>query len=599
MDKETELINEGKKDNVTPLTEEHNENVPPADIPPIHKETSHPKKSRKKLWIVLGCVVAGLLIAGGLLFYFLKEKKSTEPEKKEPESEKVSMDLIPVLLDEEWGYVNPKGEVVITPQYKYAYCLCDGLALVQTKDDQWGYIDKSGKEIIPAQYKSATPFSEGLAFVVSEGEYPTCIDKEGRTQFTLPQAEYVGSFSEGLAPFVVIEKDTTNKTTALWGFIDKTGKVVVSPQFNHIGFFHEGLAVAEQDGMFGFIDSKGEWVINPQFNNVSSFENGLAAFCNQSGCGIINKKGKYIIKPKFNAIWLTREGLTPVKVGEMWGVCDMKGNMVIQPQFDHAKGFSDGLAAVKQNNKWGYINPKGDITIPCRFDGASDFHNGIAFVEIDEKWGIIDKKGEFIIQPQYKYISPYSDFAFCGWATNDYYDMSALTNNFSAMLGDNTFDGFTTTSTLRTVLNHPSYSHIDIDDFSSYTTRINSREEQLLSEDIKITKTEFNFSGYIGNSDYSYYYGYHKTTNYSTRLETIEYTIECSGKAYAHSDKIIAEIKKLLEKHYGITMEETSYDGYYYLNDHGFSFHIRPYNRVSIYLTIATNSSYLQDLVDY
>ena len=61
-----------------------------------------------------------------------------------------------------------------------------------------------------------------------------------------------------------------------YGFIDKSGKMVIEPQFDGASDFSEGLAQVEKDGKWGFIDKSGKVVIEPQFDWVSDFSEGLA-----------------------------------------------------------------------------------------------------------------------------------------------------------------------------------------------------------------------------------------------------------------------------------------------------------------------------------
>ncbi len=55
----------------------------------------------------------------------------------------------------------------------------------------------------------------------------------------------------------------------LIGFVDGSGKVIIKPQFETAGNFHEGLAVAKLPGksdvMEGYIDGSGKWAISPSF----------------------------------------------------------------------------------------------------------------------------------------------------------------------------------------------------------------------------------------------------------------------------------------------------------------------------------------------
>ena len=50
------------------------------------------------------------------------------------------------------------------------------------------------------------------------------------------------AFSEGLAAVKM----------GRWGFVDKTGKVVINPQFDDAGSFSDGLAVIKLGGQFGY-----------------------------------------------------------------------------------------------------------------------------------------------------------------------------------------------------------------------------------------------------------------------------------------------------------------------------------------------------------
>ena len=61
-----------------------------------------------------------------------------------------------------------------------------------------------------------------------------------------------------------------------YGFIDKSGKVVIEPQFDNVSAFSEGLAKVEKDDKWGFIDKNGKVVVEPQFDDAEPFSEGLA-----------------------------------------------------------------------------------------------------------------------------------------------------------------------------------------------------------------------------------------------------------------------------------------------------------------------------------
>ncbi|MGB3693601.1 MAG: WG repeat-containing protein [Spirulinaceae cyanobacterium] len=86
-----------------------------------------------------------------------------------------------------------------------------------------------------------------------------------------------------------------------YGFIDKTGKIVIEPQFDQVHYFSEGLA-SISTGKYrrkcsGYIDKTGEVVIPAQFDIAASFCSGIASVWIDSQEGYINRKGEYIWEP--------------------------------------------------------------------------------------------------------------------------------------------------------------------------------------------------------------------------------------------------------------------------------------------------------------
>ena len=85
-----------------------------------------------------------------------------------------------------------------------------------------------------------------------------------------------------------------------WGFIDREGRVVISPQFDYsraeptITQFSEGLAGVTKNGKFGYVDKTGAYVIGPTFTKGFEFRDGIAEVCNSNVCGYIDRHGTRI-----------------------------------------------------------------------------------------------------------------------------------------------------------------------------------------------------------------------------------------------------------------------------------------------------------------
>lgn len=244
-------------------------------------------------------------------------------------------------------------------------------------NDTIGYIDQTGKIVIEPRFKRAYDFEEGLAWACDFEGNEYFIDETGKIVIDQPFPLDKGFFSEGLAKICIyVGGDKRYPNSEKYGFIDKTGKCVINPQYAWAGDFHEGLAevsvMGDGEGGFGktgYIDHEGNFVIEPQFRMGDFFSEGLAPVKND------NKKYGYI---------------------------DKSGHTAIPFQFDDAQPFSEGLALVEINDKWGFVNKAGKIVINPVFDNARNFHEGLAYIEIGGKAGYINQLGEYAIPPQFE-----------------------------------------------------------------------------------------------------------------------------------------------------------------------------------------------------
>ena len=258
------------------------------------------------------------------------------------------------------GYIDRTGRLVIPAKFTQALGFTEGLAAVMTnipeKDNRredWGFIDHQGNLVIPPTFDQADAFTEGVALVETRDGTFAYIDRTGKTQFVAKgedgkpleavfmivrwrgYKEQAFSFHEGLARIKVGAHEIHSSFAGeanlkyhgfyyeggKWGFIDKTGKVVIPPQFDWTMEFSEGLAAVvihtetrtpnpnsgediRTTSKWGYIDPTGKMVIKPQFDCAGTFENGLAQVTIESDSwqdrkiGYIDKTGKYVWEPR-------------------------------------------------------------------------------------------------------------------------------------------------------------------------------------------------------------------------------------------------------------------------------------------------------------
>jgi len=234
------------------------------------------------------------------------------------------------------------------------------------------------------------------------------------------------------------------------GYIDRTGKVVITPRIetgggNYGGEFHNGLLeIGDSAGQY--INKEGRTAIRRKLYRGWDFSEGLAAAMSEEDgkWGYIDTSGNFVISPRFDAYpaGLTSdfsEGLAKIEVREGVGYIDRRGEFAIPPRFARGENFSDGMAAVAvdgpcfyvdrgpcpnfgvaplafrgdNNNrpdcKYTFIDKSGRVIPGGRYDVVKDFSEGLAAVRVGELWGYIDKTGAMVIPPKFDDASQFAD----------------------------------------------------------------------------------------------------------------------------------------------------------------------------------------------
>lgn len=315
-------------------------------------------------------------------------------QKREPTS------LFQVIHNGKLAFIDKTGKIILQTEYDGTspWGFSEGLMgisfLTDPADTGWpakeGYIDLSGKLVIKPQFSSAYPFSNRFALVWTD-HGAGFINHQGLMVISPNQSfEGTRSFSEGLATVAGHGK---------FGFIDKTGRLVIEQRFDEAGSFSEGLARVYVGDLSGYIDKTGSVIIQPRFqtSDNSNFSEGLAAVGVGEKMGFINRTGRVVIPAIFDAAYPFSEGLAHVTMNDKDGFVDKSGRLVIAPRYELAGDFSEGLAPVRIEGKYGYINQAGAFVIAPRFSFGSSFDGGLASVsEGDDKGGYIDSSGNYV-----------------------------------------------------------------------------------------------------------------------------------------------------------------------------------------------------------
>jgi len=267
------------------------------------------------------------------------------------------------------------------------------------KNGKAGYIDARGKIVIAPRFSpgdnSFGEFHEGLA-AVHEKQGIEYVNRDGSTAFRA-DVWLSFDFSEGMAA-------ASKQVGGKWGFLDRTGRFAIAPEYDWVDRFSDGLArvtVSRAGGSIGYIDTKGAFVIPPHLSYGYSFHEGRAAVILDGPCQIVN--GGSCGRAEFQA--------TKSNGGYdcRFAFIDKTGKPISDFRFDDAGDFSEGFAPVRIGDRWGYVDLSGQIAIAPQFESAEPFSEGLASVRVNQKAGFIDHTGTFAIAPQFQFAMSFSD----------------------------------------------------------------------------------------------------------------------------------------------------------------------------------------------
>jgi hypothetical protein len=275
--------------------------------------------------------------------------------------------LLPILEDGKWGFVDRKGEVVVSPRFDRAEPFSEGLAPVRL-GERLGYADATGALVLTPAFDPGgvlhRPFVNGLAAVRVEGRF---------------------------------------------GYMDRDGKLAIAARFASAEDFSEGFALVCAEGVgCGYVDRAGRGVIGPGFMGGAPVKGGVACATllmamSRVRVALVKTDGSRL-PGEYDGCGSLSDGLVAVRTEGRWGYLDAAGRGVIPPRFEWAGDFVDGLAPAKDDGGLcGYVDRRGEFAIPPRFRSCAAFSGGLARVDLAradgdrEHWAFVDRTGRVVI----------------------------------------------------------------------------------------------------------------------------------------------------------------------------------------------------------
>ena len=184
--------------------------------------------------------------------------------------------LAPAQRDGKYGYIDKEFNEK-SFEFEYAGSFANNVATVK-KDGKWALINTKLEAITKFEYDEILVDSYGFCsvynvIVARKGEKYQLIDHSGKT---IGEEKFDGAALPAASDsYIAVKKGDK------WGFADKSGAIVIKPQYEDAKSFSMGLAPVKIEDRWGYINTSGELVIETKYFDAGVFSSdGSAAVKN-------------------------------------------------------------------------------------------------------------------------------------------------------------------------------------------------------------------------------------------------------------------------------------------------------------------------------
>jgi hypothetical protein len=338
-----------------------------------------------------------------------------------------------------WGYVDAKGVEIVSPRYIYAMDFQDGLAevckgewtvdkkwdnehrtgAVWSEEEFWGMIDGIGREVVPCVFDELKRFWSDREDYGVDPDYFAAhfggwrngkwgiIDRTGKWVVE-PIFEDIGYdiSCDGCFQYYGASKWSVHDDEPIMGVYSiPENKVVLEPRFVDVDFLAGGLFRVEvphptepQKTVTKIIDRNGIDLFPSEYTFIMErgdfYEVTIRGKDKPDRDGLVDKTGNVILPCKydisFNSIFVEERRFVFQESGKQ-GIMDFDENIVVPAVYDeihkHSPDFLTVAAGEKDHRLRGLILPDGQQVLPVVYDS----------IDIDgEQITARDKNGSYI-----------------------------------------------------------------------------------------------------------------------------------------------------------------------------------------------------------
>lgn len=470
--------------------------------------------------------------------------------------DEIEYDYLPVKLvgSEMWSILNVQtGEVVFRDEFKNEpSAIYNDVFLVKNDKGTFDYynVNDVKKPVNKTSYYMAADFvGSDIVPATLPGKQITLINNKCEEVAVLDKSiERCAKFVEGLAPFM----DDNDK----WGFLDKTGKIIIKAKYDNVSFFNDGVSICSITDMakdlttYYAIDNTGKELFtftSKDYKAIGTYSDGYLPVVKGEEIIYLDNTGK----KAYSLCNLTDSAYYKVNLctykdsrsvfceGDVFGIKDKDNNIILRAKYDLLYCFGEGRYLAEKEDKYGIIDFNDNVLLDFKYDEITQLRKEIFLVGNEKSKTLINDKGEDITNVNFTQYS----LTQINVVKNNYLDPKAYAQKIINSFTDTTCDGYNGNMTLRNFSSELTYSASYYSDESTLIVNNENTGRQVgLMFNNYLSKQTYKYETYYYWT-YRYPAGY--VFNYGAKLRGVWMTYDIS-EYECLEEKISAEFDKNL-----------------------------------------------------
>ncbi len=203
------------------------------------------------------------------------------------------------------------------------------------------------------------------------------------------------------------------KINGKWGYINRSGQIVVEPRFDYASNFGSAsIAIIQNENLYGLIDLQGKVILHPVYRKLVVLSDGFVSASSDSLWGVFKTDGTQVMREQFTKVKKYSSKYFLTYEGEYAGLADLNGKTIVPNKYFYIQEEDSSFLKVTGANGIGLYTNSGEEILSDNYENIDVVNNKVIMCRKNTKWGAISKTRDTLFLPVYQNYSVSSNLIF-------------------------------------------------------------------------------------------------------------------------------------------------------------------------------------------